>query len=622
MKKGMLWAAAVVATAALAGILLLPPRLREQAVEKEVGAVAVEPITASSLPSEKRSEDWFVGDWLGLCAHDPETAGTLTDFGSALYRNVGDTVLLRVYRTAEGYGASIGGSVWKVTAHDMERICMVCTAQPQTRGGNAYPREEQFFLEPGATEAVFTYRGDVKSADPASHVPETNILSGQASVSSAGITYTFLLSFLPPAGQRDESGGIYPCWYGGYADMKGDFAGMALLGENSRNRRFFAQLLKTADGHMAMATVEDGYNTGGDRYGARDTRFEDVTRRVLVDTATQAYWPTFQRYAPSDVQLWADTSQAHALYYDLTYVAQLQLEIGRLEAGAQDIWTQNGILIRKALIRCAQMAAGYPGSVDIRQVLQQEEFLPAVSLAGLSPGDTLEDAEKRYSLREIHEDEAQRAGLYGVYDSTGFTHYTDGNGLVIQAIPDGRITRVAVYRAGYETPDNRQVGAPYDASRALLRCKNAAVMFGGQGDDAETGVITRIQMDGILDRVWDETMFDIDGDGKKERLTLSGRCEGGYLEQGTVHGDSEAGTVDADDYGTVPTLSIYKGESLVAQTPLHMYTYYLLPCFADNLQKKHRDLVICCPTGGTGGDAYYTLRKSGGNWRLTYLGIK
>lgn len=610
------------ATVVLAGIFLLLSCLREKSLAREVGAVMVEPIAASALPRETGDDDWFMGDWLGVYTFYPDVAGTFSDFGSALLRNEGNMTLLRVYRTADGYGASIGGSTWKVTAHDMESFSMVCTAQQRAVGFDAYPMEDPFFFENGATQATFTFRGDIKSADPSAHVPETNILYGEVTVPQIETKGVFLLSFVPPAGERDESSGIYPCWYGGYADMDGEFMGMALLGENSRNRRFFGQLLKTPDGHAAIAAVEDGYNMGGNRYGKRDMRMEDITWLTLADPATQAYWPTFRRYDPANPQFWGDSSQTHGPYYELTYIPQLQEEIRRLEAGSQNIWTQNGILVRKALLYCAKMAPGYSGIFDIQQVMQKKEFLPAVSLAGIYPGDTLEDAEKLYALRVIREEEAQQAGLYGVYDTMGITYYTDGNGLVLSIIPDGRIARVSVYQAGYETPDGRQAGAPYDSSRALLKGQDATIEFGYWGADIDAGVISRIDMNVTLDRVWSETLFDIDGDGEKERLTLSGRCAGNYLEQGTVHGDYEAGTVELDDYGTVPLLSIFKEETLVETVPLHMYTYYLLPFFPNGMQKKYGDLVISCPTGGSGGDAYYTLKKSGGDWRLTYLGIK
>jgi|GEM_PF-4583699 len=616
----------LVSCIAIAGIFLLPrPRAQAQAKEPVPAAAAL--LSASAPPKETRGGDWFVGDWLGLCTSDPETAETFTDFGSALLTYTDKAVLMRVYQTADGYGATIGSSAWKVTAHDAKSFRMVCTAQPQAGSGADFGREHQFYYDIGdigAAEATFTFRGDVKSADRAARVPETGVLYGTAAMPAPLKTeYTFLLSYLPPAGERDETSGVYPCWYGGYAGMQGEFSCMALLGENSRDRRFFGQVLKRSDGYAAVSLTEDGYNTDGSRFGKRDMRGEDLTWLTLVDPATQAFWPTFRHYGTAGSPRWTDCSKDHALYYEREYIPQLEAESEKLETQPRTVWTENGILVRKALIQSAQTAEGSPSvAVDIEPALRAAGYQVETSLAGIRPGDTLEDAKKRYPLSVIREEEAQAAGLFGVYDSEGFTDYTDGNGLVLQTLPDGRIAQVSVYRAGYDTPDGRQVGSPYDRDRRSLEAKDAQLEFGYWGADMESGTISRISMTIVLDRVWDETMYDIDKDGKKERLTLSGRCAGGYLEQGTVHGDYEAGTVADDDYGTVPLLSIYKGETLLEQVPLHMYTYYLLPFFPDDMQKKHKDLVVCCPTGGTGGDAYYTLKKSGKNWRLTYLGIR
>jgi hypothetical protein len=106
-----------------------------------------------------------------------------------------------------------------------------------------------------------------------------------------------------------------------------------------------------------------------------------------------------------------------------------------------------------------------------------------------------------------------------------------------------------------------------------------------------------------LDRIWDETELDIDGDGELERLTLSGRCFGAYVEQGTVFGDSETGTVEDDDYGTRATLRIYKGDTLYAETQLPLYIYYFLPRFCKKLQTKTPgEIYIVCETGGTGNE--------------------
>jgi hypothetical protein len=334
-------------TAVLGGIFLLQSCLREKSLAREVGAVAVEPIAASALPRETGNDDWFVGDWFGVYTFYPDVAGTFSDFGSALLRNEGNMTLLQVYRTADGYGASIGGSTWKVTAHDMESFSIVCTAQQRAVGFDAYPKEDQFFFDNGETKATFTFRGDVKSADPSAHVPETNILCGEVIVPQIETKGVFLLSFLPPAGERDESSVICPCWYGGYADMAGDFMGMALLGENSRNRRFFGQLLKTRDGHAAIAAVEDGYNQGGNRYGERDMRMEDITWLTLVDPATQAYWPTFRRYDPANPGLWSDSSQTHGPYYELTYIPQLRDAKRHTGAQSATVLRKNGARISR-----------------------------------------------------------------------------------------------------------------------------------------------------------------------------------------------------------------------------------------------------------------------------------
>ena len=128
----------------------------------------------------------------------------------------------------------------------------------------------------------------------------------------------------------------------------------------------------------------------------------------------------------------------------------------------------------------------------------------------------------------------------------------------------------------------------------------------------------------ILDRVWDETKLDVDGDGIKERLTLSGRCCGAYVERGTVLGDSDKGTVEASDYGTKARLSIYKGDVLYAEAELPLYIYRLLPQFCDKLQTKTPgEIYILCETGGTGNEEpIYCVRMDGKEFSTEFEGFK
>lgn len=123
--------------------------------------------------------------------------------------------------------------------------------------------------------------------------------------------------------------------------------------------------------------------------------------------------------------------------------------------------------------------------------------------------------------------------------------YTDGAGLLIVAYAqDGQelIGKVEIVKPGYATPDGRQVGDPLDKRKQTIYVKDARISF-GERYQSEGDAIESITMTVALDRVWDETELDVDGDGALERLTLSGRCYGAYVEQGTVLGYSDKGTV-------------------------------------------------------------------------------
>ncbi len=613
------------ALAVMAGTLLLlsSQRLKRQEAHLNV----IETLPMETLPVETRTEDWFLGNWAGIWRWDYDELPKNTDFGIELNMPDIKACLLHVFQTETGYGAALGNTEWALTQFNDEGFSMICTIGAEY---GYYPEGtyfSPFMIDEGDTMSLI-YHEQLPTIVPDSNAPEQYILSGMIHKPDQQ-SILLLLAYLPDGTIRSGENGIIPHWYDGYEAMEGDLKGMFLLGTGSRGRRFFGAVITDPQGKERVITREDGINYGGGTYAPRDMLFEDVTEYFPIEDVPDASWPIFLRYRAEDFDYeWKDVTSQHTLYFKYEYIPRLQDEIKELQDQPQDIWTKRGILVRQGLIHYASRAADSELSDQLLAsvpdlVTLEAEYLPETSLAGIHPGDTLEDARKLYNLQELTEQQAEEQGFYGVYDSPNIVNYTDGNGLVLKVFKDGRIGYVCVYKAGYDTPDGRQVGDPYDEARRYMYCRDGVVDFGDLGLDSETSVISRISIEMVLDRVWSETELDMDGDGEKERLTLSGRCKMNRLECGTRLGDYETGTVDPEDYGTKATLRVYKQGKLIDETQLPLYLYYLFPSFSDKLQEEIPGKVwIACETGGTGSEIPgYVITRTEQEWKTEYLGL-
>ncbi len=607
----------VIAAAIATGALLLSAAQKGK-LQGELGTVTIQNIPSEQLPKQERGEDWFVGDWAGLVTGIGESDPSWTDFGMATLNFYAEQAcLLSIYATGQGYEAMFGSSIWAVTEHDMYSLTLRCTkASHETERNPDSVYCEQAKFEEGQTITLL-YSERIESSVIGAQVPQEHILIGEASPGEFDEwNRHFILALLPSGEKRDDGSGIYPCWFGGYENMSGDFHGMFCLGVNGRGKRMLGQVLDRGDGVEIVVGKFDGMDYSRSFfYGERDMRGEDLTTYVGMEDADGVLFPLFLRYdADNAFSKWTDASYDHTLFYETVYIPKMKAEIETCKAsGGDDIWTRRQIAARRGFIDYAQniVRGVYTGGgleklipFIPRLALLDESYLEEISLALIRPSDTVEDAQKLYSLHPLRDDEQALFDLEGLVPGKTL-YYTDGEGLLIVAYAqDGKelIGRVEIVEPGYNTPDGRQVGDPLDKSRQIIFGKDARLSFGEwyleHGD-----TIDKISMTVSLDRIWDETELDIDGDGELERLTLSGRCFGAYVEQGTVFGDSETGTVEDDDYGTRATLRIYKGDTLYAETQLPLYIYYFLPRFCKKLQTKTPgEIYIVCETGGTGNE--------------------
>lgn len=627
--------AALAALAAAACALMLLFRARENARRSEVGMVWVEPISMEELPVARRTEDWFVGDWAGLVTGIGEGDRGWTDFGVAASDFLGGGIcLLRVYSAASGYEADLGSTHWSITEHDMDGFSMTCTHATYWLNFLNAAYQESYSFQVGQT-IRFTYSEMARSTVAGSSVPEENILVGKASAQDDnGWSHSLILSLLPPGEKRADGAGVYPCWYGGYENMQDGFHGMFCLGVRQDGWRMFGQVIDRGDGvEIAIGVFDGGEVNRTLKYAPRDMREADLAQMFAMDDADGAFFPQFFRFhAGNPGNPWKNVSAEHKLYYETVYIPQMQEEIAALPEGPQDIWTQRQILARQGFIEYAQRLVN--GDFDgIRSVLTpyipqlvqlDADYRQEVSLADIKPGDTLADAQRLYDLHELREDEQDSFGKVGL-SRGGTMYYTDGAGLLLTIPPgsDGRIGCVELYGAGYDTPDGRQVGDPYRRDKLLLYAKDAILSLGSQFLRDGVDFIDVIRMNVVLDRKWDETFLDVDGDGEKERLTLSGRAIGPYLEQPPVLCDYDLNVVETLDFGTKATLRVYKGGELIAEQVLPLALYYLTPGFCDRLQTSEPGMIrVVCYTGGTGLEEpiYLVMWKNGGA-KTEYVGM-
>ncbi|MEG1893458.1 MAG: hypothetical protein RR232_03060 [Clostridia bacterium] len=625
--------------AALAAVLLFLSSAPKSKLQGEIGTVTIEHISAEQLPKQEQSEDWFVGDWAGLVTGSGEPDRGWTDFGmAALGYYAEQTCLLRIYAAGQGYEAKFASSVWAVTEHTMDSITLLCTTASHEAAyapDSIYYEQAQF--EVGQTIAL-SYCAYIESSVESAQVPQEHILLGAASPGEFDQwNHNFILALLPTGEKRGDESGVYPCWYGGYENMESDFKDMFCLGVSSRGKRMLGEVLDRGDGVEIVVGVFDGMDYNRTFfYGERDMRGEDLTTYVGMEDADGALFPLFLRYdANSTSTKWVDVSKEHSVYYEAVYIPKMQSEIETLKASGDDnIWTRRQIAARRGFIDYAKNLIGgvYTGGGLERLIpfipqltLLDPLYREGISLANIKPGDAVEDAQKLYSLHPLREDEQALFGLEGLVPGKTL-YYTDGEGLLITAYAqNGKelIGRVEIVKPGYHTPDGRQVGDPLDKSRQTLYGKDAKISF-GEWYVVENDVIDRISMTITLDRIWDETALDVDGDGEPERITLSGRSYGSYVEQGTVLGDGDKGTLEDGDYGTKATLRIYKDDALYAETQLPLYIYYLLPQFCDKLQTRTSgEIYIVCETGGTGNEEpIYCVRVMGKAFTTEFMGFR
>ncbi len=598
------------------------------------GTVSVQPsasavtIASEEPQQEERSEEWFVGDWAGLITGYGKIPGS-TDFGMATLNYCdGQCCLFRIYATGTGYEAAFGSSLWDVTEHSKEGIIITCK-----RASQDYEIHPDSFKE-GQT-ITFAYSEEAKSSVAGAMVPEKHILFGEASDRGAyHLNYHLILALLPPGNQRSDDSGVYPCWYGGYENMDGDFHGMFCLGINGRGKRMFGQVLARSDGIETVMGLHDGVDY--DRtflYGQRDMRENDLTRLVGLDDADGEFFAQFYRYDAEGLSSWwTNVSIEHKHYYETVYIPQLENELAELRASDQNVWIQRQILVKRGFLSYAQKIVN--GELDgirelipyIPQMVQLDPaYRSAVSLARIKPGDTIEDAKRQYDLHELQASEWARFGISSIY-CVKEKFYTDGAGLLLKTYPENgidRIEKVELYQPGYDTPDGRQVGDVFNRSKALLYATDAMLQFGDVSLQDGVDPIDVISMTIVSDRIWDETDLDVDGDGELEHLTLSGRCHGSYVEQGTMLGNSETGIADEMDFGTRATLRVYKEDALYIEAELPLYIFYLQPEFCDKLQTDEPGKVwIICPTGGTGlEEPIHCIKFDGNEFKTEFLGF-
>lgn len=579
-------------------------------------------------------KDWFVGEWAGVTNyHNPDIE--LTDFETAtVYMSDMGLLLLEIYETCGGYEAKLDLNTFTVSAYDEKSITLVCAGEPdvetveRARAMNHYAIDFQL----GET-FVLNFTPELNSAN-SEHAPKHNILRGQLERQDEWRwDIGLLLAKLPPSkGQED---GAYPRWHLGYEDMEGGLRGIFKLCEKKNGASLLGIVYEHTDveNPFVFGIQEDPNYTTSYTYAPRDGGSSDIAYNIPVECIERASWRCFltfdpyKRYNITEV----DNTKAHIDFYRDEYIPKLEAEIAAMaQENTNDLYEQGVLLAKKGLLHYAkELVAGRLSQSLIHlvpdMIVYDPRFVPEGNLAGIQPGDTVADAKKMYTLFECDVEMAKRIGYPDeLYGTDTYAYYSDGKGILLQAYrDDGAISTVWVTKPGYGALLGRDIGDSFNMKQRYMKIVDGTLEFGSWYLDSDTGVVSIITMRVIQNRVWDEIKHDIDGDGKKERLTLSGRSHGYYVERGTVLGEPE--TIKSDeDYGTRARLSVYKDDVLIEATDLPMYIYYLLPAFSPKQPKAAWELNLHSETGGTGSFAsYYHLKKNTENaYEITYLGTK
>lgn len=240
-----------------------------------------------------------------------------------------------------------------------------------------------------------------------------------------------------------------------------------------------------------------------------------------------------------------------------------------------------------------------------------------LSLAGIVPGERIENIAEEYGLHYVTEDEADEAGLNDNHlcaYSYRYRTFYDGNGLVAHAFEDGTIGRVIVFAPGYETPDGHQVGEiwPYDQDIMIYSHQYGNLSYEIRYVQGKR--IREIVMDVYFDRILSETKADLNDNGIDERFILTGRASATSFEvrpESVHHGINDENFIYDSDPATRPRLTVYENDDIIWTQELNYYYYYFPEPFPIltpiSKNETHPVLELCYPTGGSGGDMYYKM---------------
>ncbi len=259
-----------------------------------------------------------------------------------------------------------------------------------------------------------------------------------------------------------------------------------------------------------------------------------------------------------------------------------------------------------------------PPTPSPNPLLDEDKLL---SLAGIYPGERIENIAEEYGLHYLSEEEAENTGMYDryrhIFHRSRYKTFYDGKGLAVRVFSDGTIGQVLLLASGYETPDRHQVGDlwPYGKGVEYSVSKtygdiSYTVLYYSLGYE-----IALVKMDIYYDRILSEAQADLNHNGADERFVLTGRASTMFFEtlaQNKVVPDrSGAEFLYDDDPATRPRLTVYENEDIIWTQALQYYHYWDPGGFPSltpmNKGRKDRFIELCYPTGGSGGDMYYKL---------------
>ena len=245
-----------------------------------------------------------------------------------------------------------------------------------------------------------------------------------------------------------------------------------------------------------------------------------------------------------------------------------------------------------------------------------------LSLAGIYPGERIENIAEEYGLHYLSDEEANSSGInekyYYLYSDRHYRNFYNGNGLAVRVFSDGTIGQVLLFASGYETPDGHQVGedwpygegVEYSISKKYGSIPYTILYY------SIANKIGLIQMDMFYDRILSDVQADLNQNGVDERFVLTGRTSTVFFEvlprKRVLPGINGAELLYDDDPATRPRLTVYENEDIIWTQVLDYYHYhnpeqgfpFLKP---KNQGRKDPYLELCYRTGGSGGDMYYKV---------------